>query len=192
MHFRRPCARIKWCDIKLFPKQQSVSGWLVFWLLFSPSVILYGWPGWKHQPTKEKKLFVVARQQFWRSIYFPTRCSFAISSGHFEEWKDFSECRKEEVEEEEEGSGISVLISKYIAFDTSSGRFPRLPFLSTKWLNVGGGGGGGGGFFLACEDFGDNVQLFIPCLHFFFFFLEVEISSCTLIPLIMPDQSTVA
>ena len=37
----------------------------------------------------------------------------------------------------------------------------------------GGGGsvcrelGGGGGFFLACEDFGENVQSFIPRLRFF-------------------------
>ena len=31
-------------------------------------------------------------------------------------------------------------------------------------------GGGGGSFFLACEDFGENVQQFIPPCVFFFFF----------------------
>ena len=47
---------------------------------------------------------------------------------------------------------------------------------------------GGGGFILACKDFGVNVQPFIPCLPFFFFFW-VEISSCTLIPLFMLECS---
>ena len=45
------------------------------------------------------------------------------------------------------------------------------------------------GFFLAREEFGKNVRQFIPCLHFFF---KVEIKSCTLIPLLGQDQSTVA
>ena len=41
------------------------------------------------------------------------------------------------------------------------------------------------GFFHTCEDFSGKVGLFIPHLHFFFFFLKVKISSCTLIPLFM-------
>ena len=48
--------------------------------------------------------------------------------------------------------------------------------------------------FLACEDIGrlfDHSFLACP-FFFFFFFFEVEISSRTLIPLFMPDQSTVA
>ena len=44
---------------------------------------------------------------------------------------------------------------------------------------------GSGGFLLTLRGFGDNVQPFIPRLHFFFF-LKVEISSCTLIPVFMP------
>ena len=38
--------------------------------------------------------------------------------------------------------------------------------------------------------FWENIWPFIPCLHFFsfFFFFEVEISSCTLIPLFMPGS----
>ena len=48
---------------------------------------------------------------------------------------------------------------------------------------------GGGGFFLACEDFGEKVRPFIPCLRFLIFFLsEVEISLCTLIPIFMPGS----
>ena len=35
-----------------------------------------------------------------------------------------------------------------------------------------GDGGGDGGFCLACEDFGENVRLFIPCLSFSFFSLQ--------------------
>ena len=49
----------------------------------------------------------------------------------------------------------------------------------------------GGGFFLACEDFWENVRQFMPRLRFFFFF-KVEISSRKLIPLLGQDQSTVA
>ena len=47
----------------------------------------------------------------------------------------------------------------------------------------GGGGGGGGGFFLACEDFWENVRPFIPRLRIFF---KLENSPRTLIPLFMP------
>ena len=41
-----------------------------------------------------------------------------------------------------------------------------------------------------CEDFFENVPPFIPCLCFFFFgfVFEVEISSCTLIPLFRPGS----
>ena len=45
-----------------------------------------------------------------------------------------------------------------------------------------------GGFFLACEDFGRMFDKFIPRLHFFFFFFEVEISSQTLVPLLRPGS----
>ena len=54
------------------------------------------------------------------------------------------------------------------------------------------GGGGGGGFFLACEDFGENVRPFIPRQRFFVVVvvvcLEVKTSSRTLIPLFMPGS----
>ena len=43
------------------------------------------------------------------------------------------------------------------------------------------------------QEFRENVRSFNPCLHFFFFFFEVEISSCPLIPLsLCQDQSTMA
>ena len=51
----------------------------------------------------------------------------------------------------------------------------------------GGGGGGVGGFFLACEDFLENVRSFM--LHFaFFFFFKVESSTRTLIPVFRPGS----
>ena len=40
--------------------------------------------------------------------------------------------------------------------------------------------------FLACEDLERMFEPFIPHLRFFFFF-KAEISSCTLIPLFMPE-----
>ena len=43
------------------------------------------------------------------------------------------------------------------------------------------------GFFLACDDFGRMFDYSLPACAFFFFF-EVEISSRTLIPLIMPGS----
>ena len=49
----------------------------------------------------------------------------------------------------------------------------------------GGGGGGGGSFSLTCEDFWENS---FPACAFFFFFLEVEISSRTLISLFRPGS----
>ena len=45
--------------------------------------------------------------------------------------------------------------------------------------------GGGGSFFLACEDFGRMFNHSFPICAFFLFFFEVEISSHTLIPLLM-------
>ena len=78
-----------------------------------------------------------------------------------------------------------------IGFDSSRRMF-LTRVKSVSLCGGGGGGGGGGGFgggiFFACEDFGENVRSFIPCLRFFFFFFsffEVEISSHTLIPLFM-------
>ena len=49
-------------------------------------------------------------------------------------------------------------------------------------------GGGGGGFFPHLRGFWENVWPFIPCQCFFFFFLVVEISLHTLIPLCMPGS----
>ena len=53
----------------------------------------------------------------------------------------------------------------------------------------------GGGFFLACEDFGENVPPFIPRLRsivvvvvFVCLFFHMEISSRALIPLFMPGS----
>ena len=44
---------------------------------------------------------------------------------------------------------------------------------------------GGGGFFLAMRILGEGMEiLYLPA--FFFFFFEVEMSLCTLIPLFMP------
>ena len=45
-----------------------------------------------------------------------------------------------------------------------------------------------GGFCLACDDFGEYVRQFIPRLWFFFFLLEVEINSGTLLPLFWPGS----
>ena len=60
-------------------------------------------------------------------------------------------------------------------------------FIVSLWLYV-----TGAGFFLARKNIGGMLDhSFIPRLRFFFFF-KVEISSRTLIPLFMPDHSTVA
>ena len=45
-----------------------------------------------------------------------------------------------------------------------------------------------GDFFLACEDFFENVWPFPACAFFFFLGGAVEISSCTLIPLFRPGS----
>ena len=45
--------------------------------------------------------------------------------------------------------------------------------------------------FPCVREFWENVRQFIPCLRFLIFF-KVEISLCTLIPLLCQDQSTVA
>ena len=44
------------------------------------------------------------------------------------------------------------------------------------------------GFFLACDDFGRMFDNLFPSPPALFFFFEVEISSRTLIPLIMPGS----
>ena len=48
----------------------------------------------------------------------------------------------------------------------------------------------GGGFFFAYEDLGNIFYLWFPTCAFFFF--EVEISLCTLIPSLCQDESIVA
>ena len=50
-----------------------------------------------------------------------------------------------------------------------------------------GGGGGSGGFILVCRDFGRMFYHLCPT-RAFFPLPEVEISSCTLIPLFMPES----
>ena len=50
----------------------------------------------------------------------------------------------------------------------------------------------GGGFFLTCEAFGRMFDNSFSACAFFFSSFEVEISSCTLIPLFGQDQFTVA
>ena len=49
-----------------------------------------------------------------------------------------------------------------------------------------------GGFFLACEDFGENVRQFIPRLRFFsFFLLKWRLARAHLFHSLDQDQSTV-
>ena len=52
--------------------------------------------------------------------------------------------------------------------------------------------GDGSGFFLACEHLGRIFDQSFPACAFFVFVFEVGISSHSLIPLFMPDQSTLA
>ena len=50
-----------------------------------------------------------------------------------------------------------------------------------------------GGFFLACEDFGENVRQFIPRLRFFsFFLLKWRLARAHLFHSLSQDRSTVA
>ena len=75
------------------------------------------------------------------------------------------------------GKQLTVIISKYSISDASPVHtWSHLPLVALC-----------GGFFLACEDLGRMFDHSFPPQHFFFF-LEVEISSRTLIPLFMPGS----
>ena len=78
-----------------------------------------------------------------------------------------------------EGCGVVILkrlddVRKCtVAWDTSISTQLHIPSCHAWFRNISiYCGGGGGGFFLACEDFWENVRQFIPRLRFFFFFLK--------------------